>query len=567
MNNIKHTLIWFFVCLNTILLNAQYATGLADKDPSYDTTSLVLLPSSKADLPRNVDLRPYCPYPGNQGKIASCVGWAVGYGLMTIEKAIENNNTDRKAITENAFSALFVYNQVKSDEGNCKSASVMSSALEFIQMKGNCYAQEFDFKLEDCYIKPDANLKMRAKTNAIVEFNRLFETTADGRTKIDVIRKVLAQKKPVAIGLKINDYFMSLQQTDYWNPRLGKEPDLTHAMVIVGYDDAAECFILLNSWGRVWGQDGFIKVKYRDIGEYCRFAFVVHFSKNADYSEPIIVTQTKIEQPLVRQSFAPVNLAVQNTDNNNNKRTSPVVVNPTAQNRDIATQTRPNTSVGNPTSAVNKPQPKSQETSATTTRKKELVTMSGNIEVNYFSGRFTDMNEPIFETVGVEQVGNHYTLSKKDWHVGDIFQMALTSNISGAYVYIISINPRNEVKIMFPRHHEFGSQYSGLYESPLMMLDGARTILPRPDKVMKVDYAGTDRICLLFSTRKIKGFPVFCNLIQKWNGNFDDYLHNLLGDIMIPMSNTEFSSNKIGFSVSTRSDGSIVPIVIEFKSQ
>ena len=576
-NTFKYILILVFISLNTISVHAQYATGLADEDPNYSTTSLVLLPSSKADLPRNIDLRAYCPYPGNQGKIASCVGWAVGYGLMTIEKAIENNNMDRKDITNNAFSALFVYNQVKSDEGNCKSASVMSSALELIQTKGNCYAQEFDFKLEDCYVKPDANLKMRAKTNAIVEFNRLFPTDADGKTKTDAIRKVLAQKKPVAIGLKINDYFMALQGTDYWNPRLGKEPDLTHAMVIVGYDDDADCFILLNSWGRVWGQDGFIRVKYRDMGEYCRFAFAVYFSKNADYSEPIVVTQTKIEQPRVRNSIVVANTQGQKQPVVNPNSQNPPVANPITQNKDISNQAQQNKpvvnspakngSMGNQTPTTDKMQPKSREMAATTTKKRELVTMSGNLEVNYFSGRFTDMNEPIFETAGVEQVGNHYTLTKKDWHVGDVFQLALTSNINGAYVYIVSINPRNEVKIMFPRHQEFGPQYNGSFESPLMMLDGARAVLPRPDKVMKVDYAGTDRICILFSTRKIKGFPIFCDHVQKWKGNFDDYLHNLLGDIMIPMSDTEFSLNKVGFSVSTRSEGSIVPIVIEFKSQ
>jgi Domain of unknown function (DUF4384) len=200
-------------------------------------------------------------------------------------------------------------------------------------------------------------------------------------------------------------------------------------------------------------------------------------------------------------------------------------------------------------------------------RKRELVEMSGNFEVNYYTGRGTDTGEPIFETVGVEQVGNHYTLLKKDWHVGDMFQLSLTSKISGAYVYIISVNPRNEVKIMFPRHQDFGSQYAGLYESPLMMLDGARAILPNPNKVLKVDCAGTDRICILFSTRKITGFPIFVQKMQEWKGNFDEYFHKQLGDIMVPLADTDFSPNKVDFSVSTRSDGAIVPIVIEFKSQ
>ena len=156
---------------------------------------------------------------------------------------------------------------------------------------------------------------------------------------------------------------------------------------------------------------------------------------------------------------------------------------------------------------------------------------------------------------------------KKDWRIGDAFQLSLTSKIGGAYIYIISVNPRNEVKIMFPRNEEFGRQYKGMYESPLMMLDGAHVVLPNPNKVIKVDYTGTDRVCILFSTRKIWGFQKFCQKVQKWNGDFDAYFHKLLGDIMIPTADTNFSTNKIAFSTATRSEGSIVPIIIEFHSQ
>ena len=84
---------------------------------------------------------------------------------------------------------------------------------------------------------------------------------------------------------------------------------------------------------------------------------------------------------------------------------------------------------------------------------------------------------------------------------------------------------------------------------------------------MKVDYAGTDRVCILFSTRKIWGFQKFCQKVQKWNGDFDAYFHKLLGDIMIPTVDSNFAMNQVAFSTATRSEGSIVPIIIEFHSQ
>lgn len=526
-------LLILFIGLMPYLVQAQYATGLSDDDAAYDTTSLIVLPNiSKAVLPRSMDLKPYCPMPGNQGSISSCVGWSVGYGLMTIEKAIQNRETDTKTLTASAFSAMFVYNQIRGS--HCQSLSSLNDAMTFLMTRGNCSAREFDVGTDDCYVRPDEALKERAKANVIADFNRLFDAHTEGVVKRDMIRQVLSQKKPVAIGLKINDQFKTLLGKGFWYPNLGKQPTEGHAMVVVGYDDDAECFTLLNSWGKVWGQDGFIKIKYADMEDYCRYAYVIYLSKNGRATEQLAVTASGIEKPAARQSLVKT--------------------------------------IVNPTQVVEKQQntPAPDEDKIGNQTPRDLIEMGGNVEINYYTRRAVrETGEPIFETIGVEQVGNHYALLKKDWRVGDQFQLALTSNISGAYIYIISINPQNEAKIMFPRHEEFGKKYKGFHESPLLMLDGARVILPNRKQAITVDVAGTDRICILFSTRQIKksGLPAFCKTMQNWTGDFDAYLHKFLGSSMIPSTETNFSTDKVSFSVATRSDASIVPIIIEFQSQ
>ncbi len=533
--------IFLIVCaaLMPLIVKAQYTTGLSDDDTGYDTTSTILLPRTKGDLPRSVDLKPYCPMPGNQGSLSSCVGWSVGYGLMTIEKAIQNNETNTKQITEMAFSALFVYNQIRGS--NCQSLSSFNQAMDFVKLRGNCLAREFD--AEDCYVKPDNALKERARNNTIADYNRLFDKDTEGEVKVDLIRSLLAQKKPVGIGLRINQQFMTLKETDYWHPNLGKEPTDGHAMVVVGYDDEAGCFTLLNSWGKVWGREGFIKIKYRDMAEYCRYAFVIYLTKNGRSSEQLVMTETGIEKRAMRQSLVQ---AIQN----------PISV---VQNKTISDNKQP----------VNTSERAPEEEQIGIKTPRELIEMSGNIDINYYTRRATETGEPIFETIGAEQNNNHYTLLKKDWQVGDQFQLALTSNISGAYIYIISINPHNEAKVMFPRNQEFGNRYKGFYESPHIMLDGASITLPNQKQALRVEYAGTDRICVLFSTRQIKAasIPKFCQAMQKWNGDFDAYLYKFLSGHLIPATDTNFSPNKIAFSITTRSDASIVPIIIEFQSQ
>ncbi len=47
-----------------------------------------------------------------------------------------------------------------------------------------------------------------------------------------------------------------------------------HAVLLVGYDDAAQCFIVKNSWGRDWGESGYFRIAYSQLrgnvyfGEY-----------------------------------------------------------------------------------------------------------------------------------------------------------------------------------------------------------------------------------------------------------------------------------------------------------
>ena len=63
---------------------------------------------------KKVDLRPYCPEIQHQGRTASCVGWAVGYGAFTMQKAIDNGWEGQTAlITDQAYSAMFIYNQIR----------------------------------------------------------------------------------------------------------------------------------------------------------------------------------------------------------------------------------------------------------------------------------------------------------------------------------------------------------------------------------------------------------------------------------------------------------------------
>jgi hypothetical protein len=57
-----------------------------------------------------------------------------------------------------------------------------------------------------------------------------------------------------------------------------------HAILIVGYDDAAQCFIVKNSWGTGWGEAGFFRIAYSELNNVVSFG---HYSIAYEGSNPV----------------------------------------------------------------------------------------------------------------------------------------------------------------------------------------------------------------------------------------------------------------------------------------
>ena len=137
-----------FLCFYIFLRAQVYPTGLEFEDDRYLKQPLVSMQNGGKSIPSSIDLSVYAPFPRHQGTIFSCVGWSVGYGALTMERAIQNGWTDRVKITNESSSALFLYNQIKI--GNCSRGARISDALIFLQEKGDCLAKYYDKNLDDC---------------------------------------------------------------------------------------------------------------------------------------------------------------------------------------------------------------------------------------------------------------------------------------------------------------------------------------------------------------------------------------------------------------------------------
>ncbi|MBC8425960.1 T9SS type A sorting domain-containing protein [bacterium] len=89
-----------------------------------------------------------------------------------------------------------------------------------------------------------------------------------GGTADELAIKTALQTGPVSAAFAIHDNFMGYTggvYDAYGSPDTGEG----HTVLVVGYDDAQQCWIAKNSWGTGWGEDGFCRVAY-DSG--CHFA-------------------------------------------------------------------------------------------------------------------------------------------------------------------------------------------------------------------------------------------------------------------------------------------------------
>lgn len=513
-----------FTLFSTVILaqDTEYGMGLIMDDAAYDShpREPKFEGSKYTELPTKVDLKPFCPQVGHQGDIESCVGWAVGYGALTIQRAIRDDVKDKGAITQNASSALYIYNQVKQGE-NCRSGSKISDAMDFVTKNGDCLAQSFDRNINDCSTMPNAALQTEASSYAASDFMTLFSTDEDAGTKVLKVQKALANNQPVVIGLNILKNFPTAKGVKTWRPDIGNQTyGGGHSVVVVGYDEFRGAFQIMNSWGNDWGENGFIWIRYKDFATYCKYAYVMHLGEKGISSAPIEVTPVAYQE---RPTPAP----------------SPV-------QRPVS-------------------QPVHQPTEYTSQPRSIAKRIAGAFEFKYLDNSDPEM-DPVLKNAALSFNGDFYRINRTDWEIGQFFQLVTTSASANEYIYVFSVDAENEVNIHWPRQADLNPKFSGLNESALVTTAGSTIYIPGKTKGLKLAKKGTEHLCILFSTKKIGNIKAVSEYMADNKENFSGALESLLADYIVPKSDIQFAADRIEFRTESE-QGFVVPIVLELEAR
>lgn len=107
---------------------------------------------------------------------------------------------------------------------------------------------------------------------------------------VDALKAAIYNRGPVNLGMMVYSDF------SYYNGGVYKYVSGTkqggHAVLAIGWDDGNQCFIVKNSWGVNWGEQGFFRIAYSEVDSpvgfgqsaYCYATDINHSEVKSDFT-------------------------------------------------------------------------------------------------------------------------------------------------------------------------------------------------------------------------------------------------------------------------------------------
>lgn len=200
-----------------------------------------------SNLPTSVDLRSKMPPIFDQGQLGSCTGNALAGQMGFLHSDVS------------VFSRLFIYygERVIEHTVNTDSGAQIRDGIKFLANNGAPSETLWPYDIAKFKTKPKAPVFKAAIPYKISDYTRLV-------TLQDML-SCLASGMPFVFGFTVYDSFESEQvaQSGILDlPKKGEKVLGGHAVEAVGYDQTTQRFIVRNSWGTSWGQEGYFTMPF-----------------------------------------------------------------------------------------------------------------------------------------------------------------------------------------------------------------------------------------------------------------------------------------------------------------
>jgi len=203
-------------------------------------------------LPSQIDLRSECPPVYNQGDLGSCTANAIG-------AAIEFDRLKQR-LPDFVPSRLFIYYNERAAEHTIASdaGAQIRDGIKSVAKQGVCPEPDWPYDTSKFTVKPAPGAYAIASQHKALSYQRVSRTLSQ-------MRGCLAAGYPFVLGFSVYTAFEGKDVAKSGTLNLpGPREKLMggHAVLAVGYEDRAQRFIVRNSWGEAWGQDGYFTMPY-----------------------------------------------------------------------------------------------------------------------------------------------------------------------------------------------------------------------------------------------------------------------------------------------------------------
>lgn len=210
-------------------------------------------PMVKNNFVKVVDMRDKCPSVYNQGQLGSCTANAIcgNYAFIFMK---ENHLTREQ---EEFFSRLFVYWNERELEGTTgeDSGASLRDGIKVVANVGVPLEKYWPYDITKFAEKPSEEAFKMARKHVAVKYQRLHKTR-------EQFKQCLVDGNPFVFGFTVYESFESKQTAKTGimtmpTPLNGDKVVGGHAVLCVGYDDTKQVWIIRNSWGPKWGDNGY----------------------------------------------------------------------------------------------------------------------------------------------------------------------------------------------------------------------------------------------------------------------------------------------------------------------
>lgn len=203
-------------------------------------------------LPESVDWRDYdmvTPVK-NQGQCGSC--WSFS-ATGAIEGAYAKNNKLTNFSEQQLIDCSVLYGNLGCNGG------LMDNAFEYATDHYMCSEENVPYEA-----KTDKTLNECYNCNAVVELKGCVDVPTNNQTAL----KIAVSRQPVSVAIEADTILFD----DYEGGIISSSScgtNLDHGVLIIGYgtDNGEDYWLLKNSWGTSWGENGFFRIKRDDFDE------------------------------------------------------------------------------------------------------------------------------------------------------------------------------------------------------------------------------------------------------------------------------------------------------------